>query len=90
MGEEMQGNFMYNNSDINHELKRIAIDSTNFLLNNPQAKQKKPIDLYNQWSRENDISINNTEISNWTLEHIATMKNVDTNLLEEALRLDLN
>lgn len=84
----MQENTMYNTTT--QKIKAAAISVSNFLLNNPQTNKQSPINLYNQWSRENNIDINNSDISLWILEYISIVKDIDLDLLDEAVRLDTN
>ena len=70
-------------------IQHIATSITHFLIiTEPNKNNTSTIDLYNQWSYDTDAQLNDFAASKWALNFLASARQVDKQLLREALRID--
>jgi len=68
---------------------KIAISSLSiFILNSEKRKTLSVVDIYNKWSAKTNISVQSDELFNYLLVYISEVKDIDSEILREAILLD--
>lgn len=68
-----------------NDKKNLSDQVIEYIVKNPEKRDLKPIDFYNQFIYDQKIHLGNSELADWLLIQIADMLLTNMNLLKEAI-----